>query len=195
MRDIATTVSNEAKRIQRGESSEVSLKDANDVFKAMHGAYGKVFLDQYATGKLDGNGHDQGTKSARMAWAHALKRIDRTIVAEALELMRKAHPSWPPKLGEFELLCDQAAKSLGVAAVVAEKLAALPCSGEAFSSATQQARDAARARRATFQPVVHGNPFEVARKALQDDAAGTRKLSHGQRDFYRRQLASRGAIA
>lgn len=148
MRDLSAIANQQAQRLASGQPAKPDgTKVANDVFKAMHGAYGKQFLDKFATGKLDANGHDEGIKSARMAWAHALKRFDVEVIAEALERMRRVHPVWPPALGEFERLCiEDAGPAIASARDVAEQLKALPCDGKAFASATKAARDAAMAK-------------------------------------------------
>lgn len=139
MRDINTVVPKVARALAHGDEPEkVSLKAVNDVFKAMHGSYGKQFLEKFATGIQDAGGHDEGIKSARMAWAHALKRFDIDVVGLALDRMRTVHPVWAPALGEFEALCVIAEGELRAKERVDEALKALPCSGEAFSAATRQ---------------------------------------------------------
>ncbi len=152
MADLATLAAGHARRIAGSTLADdpVTLEAVNEVFKAMHGAYGKPFLDKFSTGKLDAKGRDEGIKSARMAWAHALRRFSMDVIADALETMRKVHPSWPPTLGEFEALCTMAVPQLQSAQAVAEKLQALPCSGEAFSAATSAAREAFKAQRAAM---------------------------------------------
>jgi len=147
MRDINTVVPKVARALAQGDEPEkVSLKAVNDVFKAMHGSYGKQFLEKFATGIQDAGGHDEGIKSARMAWAHALKRFDIEVVGLALDRMRTVHPVWAPALGEFEALCVIAEGELRAKERVDEAMKALPCSGEAFSAATKEAREAFKRR-------------------------------------------------
>lgn len=124
---------------------EVTAEAVNAVFKAMHGNYGKQFLDKYATGKVDAKGHDEGVKSARLSWAHALKPYPLEVVGEAIEASRVAHPTFPPSLGEFEALCKARMPNLAARKQIAEQLR-LTASGEAHSNATKEAREAFKAK-------------------------------------------------
>lgn len=81
----------------------------NNVFKVLHGYYGNLFLNKYASGVLDGKGRDMGVASARSVWAHKLRAFDESTVVTALEQCQDRHPEFPPGLPQFVALCANAA--------------------------------------------------------------------------------------
>ncbi len=78
---------------------------AAQVFKTFHGFYGALFLSKFATGLLDGKGHDRGIHSAKTVWATALQRFDFATVGAALDACQALHSKFPPTMPEFVGLC------------------------------------------------------------------------------------------
>lgn len=77
----------------------------NNVFKVMHGYYGNLFLNKFASGVVDGRGRDMGVGSARTVWAFKLRRFAESTVVLALDRCEERHPQFPPSLPEFVALC------------------------------------------------------------------------------------------
>jgi hypothetical protein len=82
----------------------------NNVFKVLHGCYGTLFLNKFATGDAipmgqEHAGEDRGMVSARKVWAHGLREFDGQTVKAALALCMERHPEFPPSLGQFVALC------------------------------------------------------------------------------------------
>lgn len=119
----------------------VPVDVVNQVFKVLHGSYGSLFLAKFATGELDENGKDKGIKSTRQVWAHGLRGMDGPTITAALERVLETHPDFPPSLPQFIASCKAAKPPERP-----EVLANLGASGEAFSNATKEAREAAMAK-------------------------------------------------
>lgn len=72
-----------------------------DVFVALHGFYGVLFISKFQTGEVDEHGKDKGIVSAKKVWAYELSRFDRDTVAAAIESCKTEHKQYPPSLPEF----------------------------------------------------------------------------------------------
>lgn len=105
----------------RHERVDVGHKEklANHIFKYMIARYGQTkFLKEFASGRtytqneFPSNpsdpriGQDVGLVIARNAWGETLVKFTLETIDRALERMKTAHPTWPPSLNEFEILCD-----------------------------------------------------------------------------------------
>lgn len=77
----------------------------SDVFVALHGFYGVLFISKFATQEVDSNGKDKGIVSAKRVWASELARFDRGTVGAAIEACKVEHKQYPPSLPEFLELC------------------------------------------------------------------------------------------
>lgn len=73
----------------------------SDVFVALHGFYGVLFISKFATNEVDSNGKDKGILSAKRVWASELARFDRDTVKLAIEACKTEHKQYPPSLPEF----------------------------------------------------------------------------------------------
>ncbi len=78
----------------------------DQVFKAMHGFYGSLWLNKFSTGMASAGGGDEGFEAARRMWGFALSRYGRDIVRMALGRCMTAHPEFPPSLPQFVALCE-----------------------------------------------------------------------------------------
>lgn len=76
-----------------------------DVFRAMHGFYGVLFVSKFSTGEADANGKDKGILSARIVWGHELAEFDRETVSLAIQDCKRQYLKFPPSLPEFLALC------------------------------------------------------------------------------------------
>jgi len=97
-------------------AAQADLADsANSVFKVLHGTYGNLFLNKYATGMLVDKpgdprfGQDLGIISSRQVWAQGLKGFEGETIKEALLRCIELHPKFPPNLGEFVVICKACA--------------------------------------------------------------------------------------
>lgn len=79
------------------------------LFILMHGNYGTLFLAKFSTGEKDAAGHDKGIRAAMRVWDSRLQRFAQDVVHTAAGRLAGAHPSFPPSLPEFELLCEAVA--------------------------------------------------------------------------------------
>lgn len=76
------------------------------VFMALHGCYGNLFLSKYATGALDAKGNDKGVRSAMQVWQSRLSVYASDVIEAAMARVVDAHPDgFPPSLAQFEALC------------------------------------------------------------------------------------------
>lgn len=73
----------------------------SDVFVALHGFYGVLFMSKFATGEVDSSGKDKGIVSAKRVWASELSKFDRETVGAAIEACKTEHKQYPPSLPEF----------------------------------------------------------------------------------------------
>lgn len=78
----------------------------DQVFKAMHGFYGSLWLNKFSTGMASAGGGDEGFEAARRMWGFALSRYGRDIVRLALGKCMTVHPEFPPSLPQFVALCE-----------------------------------------------------------------------------------------
>jgi hypothetical protein len=73
----------------------------SDVFVALHGFYGVLFISKFATGEMDSSGKDKGIVSAKRVWASELSKFDRDTVGAAIATCKTEHKQYPPSLPEF----------------------------------------------------------------------------------------------
>jgi hypothetical protein len=78
----------------------------SDVFVALHGFYGVLFISKFATGEIDSSGKDKGIMSAKRVWASELSKFDRDTVGAAISACKTEHGKYPPSLPEFLRLCE-----------------------------------------------------------------------------------------
>lgn len=79
------------------------------VFRVLHGAYGTLFLNRYASGKVDDKGSDLGQVSAIRVWSHGLRAFDAEVIKTALDRCMERDPKFPPTLPELQVQCRAAA--------------------------------------------------------------------------------------
>ena len=87
------------------DSVSASVKQ---LFMALHGCYGSVFLSKFSTGELDANGKDKGIRSAMLVWQADLADFPPDVVFQAARRAKEAHPKFPPNLPEFVVFCKAA---------------------------------------------------------------------------------------
>lgn len=92
------------KAIHQNQNQATDVLDktlVSDVFVAMHGFYGVLFISKFATNEVDSNGKDKGILSAKRVWASELAPFDRETVRAAIETCKTEHKQYPPSLPEF----------------------------------------------------------------------------------------------
>lgn len=107
----------------------------NNVFKVLHGFYGNLFLNKFASGVTDPQGRDKGVASARTVWAFSLRKFSEKTVVEALERCQSMHPEFPPSLPQFLAVCAACAPR-----AVYQPSNAIEMSGALRSQYARQAR-------------------------------------------------------
>lgn len=85
------------------DSVSASVKQ---LFMALHGCYGSVFLDKFSTGDLDERGKDRGIRSAMQVWQGALAGFPADVVQAAVQRAFSARPEFPPSLPQFAAICS-----------------------------------------------------------------------------------------
>lgn len=85
------------------DSVSASVKQ---LFMALHGCYGSVFLSKFSTGDLDERGKDRGIRSAMQVWQGVLAGIPADVVQAAVQRAFSAHPEFPPSLAQFAAICS-----------------------------------------------------------------------------------------
>jgi len=55
---------------------------------------------------------DENVEAAKQVWASGLSGLTKDQIKHGLDLSVEAHPSWPPLLGEFKLLCKQGCQDI-----------------------------------------------------------------------------------
>ena len=89
---------------------KIDAEDIRRLFGALHASYGNKMLEMFRTGQVDDNGNDLGVLSAQRHWAVALRDVDASLLAPALNLCKRTHKTFPPTLPEIEELFRSAAK-------------------------------------------------------------------------------------
>ncbi len=91
----------------RAQATPATTSDpvVGDVFRAMHGFYGVLFVSKFSTGEVNANGKDKGILSARVVWGSELAEFDRETVGLAIQDCKRQHLKFPPSLPEFLALC------------------------------------------------------------------------------------------
>lgn len=96
--------------LRQQQSPRVDMDQAaaigDQVYKAMHGFYGSLWLNKFSTGMASAGGGDEGFEAARRMWGFALSRYGRDIVRLALGKCITVHPEFPPSLPQFVALCE-----------------------------------------------------------------------------------------
>lgn len=82
---------------------------AGRVFLAMHGFYGNLWLNKFATHMVTADGRDEGVENARRTWGSALARYSLDVVRAALGKClgdKPLFPEFPPSLPQFVAVCE-----------------------------------------------------------------------------------------
>jgi hypothetical protein len=92
--------------LQQPETTAPRVDIAKQVFMALHGFYGNLFVAKFATGELDVNGKDKGVRSALQIWGEKLAAYPPEVAYAAVHECEKKHKQYPPSWPEFKELCD-----------------------------------------------------------------------------------------
>lgn len=123
---------------------DAGARNAAVVFRLLHGMYGTLFTQKFATGLADDKGRDRGVQSARTIWGHALARYAEPTLVEAIEQCKTDHKEFPPSLPQFLALCE--ARRPRVTHRPPQPSNALPMSQELRSEYSRRTREAAISR-------------------------------------------------
>jgi hypothetical protein len=121
----------------RNQAEPRDADGAGNVFKVLHGFYGNLFLSKFASGQTGDDGADMGVTSAKIIWAHGLRKYGASVVKSALNQCLTDHPKFPPSLPEFVAMCAACQPR----EVYHHPAPALPMSGELRSKYAASARE------------------------------------------------------
>jgi hypothetical protein len=109
MRNIATLVARSTEQAtQQQPAPRIASPLVRKLFVMLHGAYGNQFAGKFATGKVNADGEDLGTRAAMLVWDSALSRFAGDVVELAARRLVKDNPKFPFNLGELEAVCEAA---------------------------------------------------------------------------------------